>query len=683
MLDYLKDQIAKATGSGEPVSQDLSSDTILEYASLFQELDDLSGDGTSGERGGVIDIPLDESFEMDTVEINLSDGRLVDVPMDAAVQEAMYIKKYDTFYQEACEAIQPHSHRESEESLESRRHDYARKLQQEYVGSLKLEGVSGFSNISIKDDSVPQSSKIDFGEIKTNIPVAYGLESGGVITQKQINTLRICEQYFGSIFTDVIMESTGLESPWDTMRPIRLCIPTNYEGTFKAQLVTESDINGIETYTIEAPAETVQELFNGLSIAEKQAKGKKLTKQEEETLRLRDEQLKTIDKTKETLTAACKGFGTSLGAAIAKGKEVKECGDTTGCQTVKEYKEFFIQTSRPSRFGDQIVQEGIDFGDGGDGEQQNPLPADGTTTVDTPAIDMASTDGETPTADQPVVADDAQKVDSNDVSDQIAQNVADNQDGGDLDGATAELDGTDTPSADEGDPEFNTNPDDPEAQLSDLDEPADTDDLDIDVTNLDGMSINDLLKAGEQRLKAMSVEELKSFITDVGAEAIEGDDETQVEYAIGLLQAIKTTESLLTESWKQEAVVFQEALFLNKKNIKKEVKDKLSMSLGILNNSEMEIEKILSEFKKAGKPLNRVLSKAAKMKKLFNEEDCGTFASLNKVLSDLMSTIKTDKKPTEGESQVLRRLLQEFVSQSKAVDAILEKKDDDKNGGGE
>ena len=104
MLQYIKKKIDENNVNTNNDFDD--SEMIVECAHLFQELSDLSVEGTDADsaRKMVIDIPLEDDIELDSVEINIGDGRLIDIPMDAAVQESdrTEMKTFDDFYQEAC-----------------------------------------------------------------------------------------------------------------------------------------------------------------------------------------------------------------------------------------------------------------------------------------------------------------------------------------------------------------------------------------------------------------------------------------------------------------------------------------------------------------------------------------------------------------------------------------------------
>jgi hypothetical protein len=153
MLDYIKQKLAAqhpvATFSESNVEEE-NDNLVMEYAHIFQELDDISVEGEDAHRTRALelDIPIENDVELDTVELNLMDNRLMDVPMDVTAvtehfNEAM--KTYDDFYQEACQAVQPFM-REDIYHLNERRHDYAKRNYDIYHEQMVQEGMFGFDN---------------------------------------------------------------------------------------------------------------------------------------------------------------------------------------------------------------------------------------------------------------------------------------------------------------------------------------------------------------------------------------------------------------------------------------------------------------------------------------------------------------------------------------------------------
>lgn len=294
----------------------------------------------------------------------------------------------------------------------------------------------------------------------------------------------------------------------------------------------------------------------------------------------------------------------------------------------------------------KLVQEAIDFGDTGD----DTTPPEGSSTADTSDDDAPTVSGGNPGEDSETADDDKVQVDTNDVSDQIVDKVSDatsDTDTGDdtLNTTDPEIDDT---SLDDSTDDANT--DDTATGSKDIDNELDslddtttsTDDAGgydtsaVDMSNIDNMTIDELLKQGSDKLKGMTLNQLKSFLSD-------------------------GTES--------EAVQ-QEAFFLTTKNINSEIDVHLRNALGILNSEEMDIETLITSFKKEGKQLNRVLSKASKMKKLYSEEERKDIGILNKCLIDLTTTLKMSKD--QNYVSTVKRLIQAFTSQSKVVANIVE-----------
>ena len=88
MINYLRSIIGEQLeqkANEEKTTTEVTNDTILEYAGLFQELDDLTGKSEmniNGERNP-ISIPLEDDIELDSSEMNITVGRVTDIPSDA------------------------------------------------------------------------------------------------------------------------------------------------------------------------------------------------------------------------------------------------------------------------------------------------------------------------------------------------------------------------------------------------------------------------------------------------------------------------------------------------------------------------------------------------------------------------------------------------------------------------
>ena len=304
----------------------------------------------------------------------------------------------------------------------------------------------------------------------------------------------------------------------------------------------------------------------------------------------------------------------------------------------------------------RFVQEAINI-DGAGGDQQNA-----NQTQDQNAAPPADNQGSTP----PDANADGQQqnnepatveVGKNDVSDAIVQGAEDatTKNNEPTEGQDADTDLPDVneeiPSLDDGSNTEGETPEsddlsnmDPDQALDELnkegnEESALDGDLNADEVDINNMSMNDLINQGTEALKSMSIEQLKTFLANHDNAAV------------------------------------QEAFILTNANINDEVDVLLRKTLGVLNDNKMEIGQLVNEFKKYGKKLNRVLTKASKATKVYNNNEIDNIKKLNKCLADLMVTIKasTDKSSI----QVIKRLMKAFTSQAAVVGKIVEKKKKD------
>ena len=244
MLEYIKQQLAaqQPVTFEDPTPSDDDMDSLVtEYAtSIFQELDDLSIEGADAhrERPIELDIPIEEDVELDTVELNLMDNRLVDVPMDVTTNMESFVeqmKTFEDFYQEACEVVKPFMRSDDEETLELRRINHARKAYNEYRDQMIQEGLFGFEKISLTDPSVPTSIMESFGVLdETNpdqkyivrLPVMFELSYDNKILRSQLDTLQVAERnMIYEQFTDVLKNKLNVQNPWDNVIPKKIIVP--------------------------------------------------------------------------------------------------------------------------------------------------------------------------------------------------------------------------------------------------------------------------------------------------------------------------------------------------------------------------------------------------------------------------------------------------------------------------
>lgn len=625
MLDFISKQLQERFAAQAPspeTDEPQMNDAILEYAHLFQELDDLTAEGTESESDRPftkIDIPIEDDVEIDSLEINMMDGRVTDIPMDATVQEQMQyaqMRTYDSFFNEAYELMERFP-RESESQFTNRVHARAEAEFAKYKNYVIQEGLFGFDKIPIDDNRVPARVICDFGEMPgkdshyyVKLPIAWECDTQRRILQKQLNSISAIQHddHLYAAIRSFIFDSYGKqcgidkeEDIWNVVTPSIIVVP----------------IDPIDQYCVSF----------GFDID-----GTSNTKYIQWSRPIKSgKQTRNATKTHE-LTSVTAGDIRSL-HAIKKGSVKQESA--------------LMDRPAPSRF----FQEDINFGDPDEAPAGDPnassVTFDANAGTDAPPADNATPDA-APAADAPA-GDTAPKevVDTNDVSDQIAEKISDetNSDGNAGDDATVDA----TADSDVSDVTADM-PDssDIDADLGSLDGDASADTPptdgeesgDMSDVNLDNMTIDELLAQGADKLKGMTIQQLKDFLS-----APDGTTPDEVK---------------------------QEAFFLTRGNIGKELDIHLRKTLGILNNNDMEITELIGEFRKEGKQLNRVVSKASKMKKVFNEAEIKQLLRLNHCLSDLMAMMRADID-AQGVSTV-KRLVQAFVSEAAAVLKFLEKK---------
>lgn len=325
----------------------------------------------------------------------------------------------------------------------------------------------------------------------------------------------------------------------------------------------------------------------------------------------------------------------------------------------------------PSRFYQEAI-EGFDGGSSESGDAGSDLPPaeDDSTAADTdaPSTDGGNEDASVDTgnaSDAPEAnsdSSDKEEANVNDVSKEIAERVAEKTQ---EDTPSDDFNNTEVTFDDDSDSMSDTGVDnntgDSEAtvdeQLDDLDsaatsdeggsDDAEMDDMgsgeDVDINNL---TIDQLMEQGSEKLKGMTLQEIKNFLSTGNPEAIQ-----------------------------------QEAFFITKKNINKELDINLRKVLGILNDNKMDVIKLLKSLKVSGKKLNSILTKALKMKEVYSSDEMDDIKSLNKILVDLLAAIPAKygaKIASEKEAKTvvsrIKGLIRKFLDQSKIVAAFVEDK---------
>ena len=649
MLDYIKNQVnlrmsvnpTKQTKTTEDI--DIPNDVITEYAHIFQELDDLTIEGNDAgkARKMAIDIPIeDDDIELETIEFNLGDGRVTDVPGDATVQEHYKdMKTYDMFYQETAETLfrMP---RETDSMFDKRVTEEASKKYEAYCEMEALKGCFGFDDINIADKRVPSKLNIDFGPIDeksdksffTKVNTFFATDKDHNINQKQLDSINLVRNgAFANVGKPLItyMESKydipEGSSVWDVATPMNLYVPRGNGDSFCVVLEFMNELTNKKEY---------------------------------------------FGWTRAVRSPKDNGDGIIMSDTDIN---VAENINMESFITENHYEnhDMFIQEEARVSYEDKemrrrsinrFYQEAIDFG--GDGGSDLP-PAEGSSddsaaddsSMDAPADadndNTDDTDVDTGSSSDAVESDDSsdkEEANVNDVSKDIAEKVSqqtkdetanDTDVTFDDDFDTDTNDSTDTDDTDTSDVDTNDDTSSVDDQLNDLDNSTDDaddmsdsdDDVSDDINNL---TIDQLMERGSEKLKGMTLNEIKDFLNSGSEDAI------------------------------------QEAFFLTKKNINKELDIELRKCLGILNDNKMDLTKLLKKFKFAGRGLNRVLIKAMKIREVYSNDEIKEIRKLNEALVDLLVSIKKAKDPNYV--SVIKRNIRQFVACSKTVGTFVEKK---------
>ena len=629
MLDNIKKRIAEQTADVVTRANAKDDDTALvaEYAHMFQELSDLTveGDGSSrsielllDDDGKLEPDPIDD-IELEEIGYNLKTGT-IDVLSDAAIKtEYAAMKSKDDFFTESDNLFQ--SDDEDNEAYEARRHQYADRSWMKYRQQVLQEGAFGYKRVNATCDSVPSLATINFGEYRggaynVRMPIQHQVDKKGNLTRHQLESIYLAE-------------SCGLCS--NLIDEVKKDLTERYHISESASIwdtvvpaVLVAPIDPIDKHSVVVGFKNDANL-SGMDfyrftnpVCEYDTSNTVLEHAAVERL--------DNDKVRE-LSKFC----------ITKNAAIKES-----------------QKENPNYH--RFVQEAINI-DGAGGDQQNANQAQDQNAAP-PADNQGSTPPDTNADGQQQNNEPATvEVGKNDVSDAIVQGAEDATTKNDepIEGKDADTDLPDVneeiPSLDDGSNTEGETPEsddlsnmDPDQALDELnkegnEESALDGDLNGDEVDINNMSMNDLINQGTEALKSMSIEQLKTFLANHDNAAV------------------------------------QEAFILTNANINDEVDVLLRKTLGVLNDNKMEIGQLVSEFKKYGKKLNRVLTKASKATKVYNNNEIDNIKKLNKCLADLMVTIKasTDKSSI----QVIKRLMKAFTSQAAVVGKIVEKKKKD------
>ena len=635
MLDYVKSQLREMFPQQEEdnVQEQLMDQAILDCAHLFQEFDDLSMNGsiTNGARQFTnVDIPIEDDIEVTSVEMNLLDGRVM-VPMDATVQETSdysRMKTFEDFYQEALENTRPLG-RETRGVFEDRCARIAERNYQEYSEYIVQEGLFGFDKIKITDPSVPAQCQVHLGnrnghEYIVYLDVYFIVDKKDRITKKQLESIQLFGYVMkrpdaGKGLQDVVFEQFGgmcgcssADEIWEHAKPVKLVVPVDPADQYCVKIEFEfDDIDQHHRLVWHIPVKSVP-------------RGQKPTE-------------KALSFKKDTSAGGSEH-------AITK-KEGKKHVAEAAVYKPRELNRFVH---------DDYYQEAIDFGNS-DAPPASPDESQSSVSFGNDAAGGGDATPDAPPAEGAAPAEPKEVADSNDVSQQIAEKVADETQNAASEDEGLSVDGVEdaTADADVSDVDADTpTEEDVNAELGDADDNsvdgADAAASDVDVDN---MTPEELKAAAADKIEKMTFQQIKDFLND-GAEAAPDDEPPAADGEV------------------------QEAFFLTRGNIGKELDVHLRKTLGVLNDSEMNIEQLCSKFRKQGKRLNRRVHKATKMTDVFNEGERKQLLKLNALLTDLMAVMRSDID--KSEVPTVKRLVKAFVQQATGVAKLVEQKSPDK-----
>ena len=652
MLDYIKNQVNIRMASMPNISKknedvDIPNDVITEYAHIFQELDELSIEGTDvgKERKMAIDIPVeDDDIELQTIEFNIGDGRVTDVPGDATVQEQYKtMKTFDMFYKESAEHIQ-RMPRESDTMYKKRVSNEASKLYEEYCENVAIQNDFGFDDIKITNECVPSKLNIDFGPIgndsnksfMTKVNAYFATDKKHNINKKQLDSINLVRNgAFAKIGEPLMayMESkydipTGA-NVWDIATPTNLYVPRGNGDSFCVVLEFMNELTNKKEYFGWTRSVRPFVEKNGIYAPD------------------------TDIDTAEAINM--ESFVTET--------HYENHANVSEEELRREERQKQIRRKSISRF----YQEAIDFGGGADGGSDLPPVEDSDNTNDSSDTSNADTDidnssDDTSSDDISTDTDDnKEEATVNDVSKDIASKVSQqtkkdvNETKGidnDGDDASVTFDDDDSSSDDNTDTDENSDVSDTtiDDQLDELDNSGETesdaidssedgfseDDMNADKEEIDNLTIDQLMERGSDKIKKMTLSEIKSFLNSGSEDAI------------------------------------QEAFILTKKNINKELDISIRKCLGVLNDNKMDLKKLLKKFRFVAKGLNRTVTKAIKMSDVYSTEEIGQMQKLNTSLVTLLTSLKKYNDPNY--ITAIKTNIRDFVENSKIVGKFIEDK---------
>lgn len=637
MFGFIKQQLAEQQKSNEntrdQISENKENDLIIECASLFQELDGISVGGQEINQFRDIDtlsIPLDEDPEIESFEISISDGRILDLPADILVHSESYepMKSKEDFVDIARENINQGYMDDSE--YNKLIEEFVDNSYNEYLSTLFQEGVFSAEKVDIKDPAVQWTKMVDFGpsdpENGDSKPYVVRMNIGyeklafnKILLKQKDSILMIVDnnadifKTFGKRYTE-LLSNRGYTIPegmniWDIVTPNLIMVPVEPIDSFAIVVRAENKL---------AKLGDDKFIFISIKLA--------ISKAKQDSSSITD--IIDLDKTPRFASKVID----NIGLVKESMKPLPEIGRT--------------------------IQETIDFGSSeGDNSGDATATVDGGgDATDNNSGDATSGDPENNEESNPP----ATETESNDVSGKIAEEVAKaNEEKQNEDDATDAVDsaddggtngdGLDTATTDLGEDDIEN----PEGETTDEVPVDDTDDADSKLSELDAMG-NENAETEENLANVDFSDMTPNQLTQAASEKIKNMTMSQIQ------NFLQSDDGSVTE-----------AFVLTKKNINAELDASLRNCLGDLNDSSKSANEIMKDFKKDGKKLNKALSKASKMNEVYDENERTTLIKFNKCLADLIISFKDNMSTSEV--AVVKRLIKAFASQAKSVGNIIEK----------
>lgn len=641
MLQFIKQQLAESDREFSEESkrilesaenqEELDNDLIAEYASVFGGIDEVSVEGNGdtskfvieGARKLDLDISLfDDDVDVSTIELDLTSGRVVDVPMDAQVasqkEEFKAASTFDDFYKTASERMYPMA-REPEEHFEARVMEAAEREFDNYLRMCKEQGLFQFQRLSITDEDVPNRVLIEHAGTKIPVNVSFEVDDDGNISHNQLETIKeiVASSY------ETFNEFAEYHCPGTY--PVAVSVFDNDEGS---SVVIEYETNDEPLYVMGTKSEIMESYAPSLMSA---------------------------------------NDASSLGVCVNKRTAIKylaEKLDNARKAIAAERPELKRQLDTDD---DTIFTEAIDFGN----TEDTPDPTagvdaagampdagnDGNISID--GNDIGGDIGGDATGAVPDSAEnagDAGSTEVNDISNDISNAITNDVSSDPANGGMGEP--TFTGDENNGDPMSAMNDIGGDTGIDTPETPDTTTDMSNDISsdldnltndasnglgndtgfasavNLDTMSMDQITQIGIKKLRSLPMEQLKNFINGTFNESAEiyGD--------------------LIQES----------------KNICDDIDNQIELTSAALKDRSKDTEHLMKAFTQRGTKLNKVLSKAAKKDKVFDENEISKINDLNQSLVSFITTVKTKKAAD------IRSSLQDYLSKAKTVQEFIKPK---------